>query len=45
MRAEFWLMSECVTGKLPECLDANWHGMRVLGSDMRFEELTKIPMF
>lgn len=38
-------MSECVTGKLPECLDAHRHGMRVLGSDMRLEELTKIPVF
>jgi len=38
-------MSECVTRKLPECLDANWHGMRVLGSDMRLEELTEISVF
>lgn len=38
-------MPKCITRKLPECLDANWHGMCILGSDMRLEELAEIPMF
>lgn len=29
----------------PKCLDANRHGMRVLSSDMRLEELTEISVF
>lgn len=38
-------MSECLVRKLPECLDTNRHGMRVLGRDMRLEELTEISVF
>lgn len=39
------LMSHDVARKLPKCLDANWHGMCVFGSDVCLEKLTKIPVF